>query len=170
MTEEDKELRSYFRELGTEETDREDHDKIHVLLGKGKLFANNQLIEPKISMPEVADTLTLTQAELTSLKEVKLYEVSKHEEANSEFVCYFQRISHEADVQKALTKLKVKHGDATHIVTAYRLAHPRGPFQQGYMDDGEQGAGRKILSVMKRSQKDSNFHSGLLWTSTSRQM
>ena len=149
MTEEDKELRSYFRELRTEDMDREDHDKIHVSLHKGKLFANNQLIKLKISMPEVADTLTLTQAELTSLKEVKLYEVSKHEEANSEFVCYFQRISHEADVQKALTKLKVKHGDATHIVTAYQLAHPRGPFQQGYMDDGEQGASRKILSVMK---------------------
>ena len=43
MTEEDKELRSYFRELCTEDTDREDHDKIHVSLRKGKLFANNQL-------------------------------------------------------------------------------------------------------------------------------
>ena len=50
--------------------------------------------------------------------------------------------------------MKIKYGDATHVVGAYRLHGARGPFKQGYIDDYEHGAGAKVLEVLKEKDQD----------------
>ena len=87
-------------------------------------------------------------------------EVAVHEEKGSEFVCYYQGIQSLDDVQQGLTKMKMKHRDAAHIVTAYRLSNPLGPYNQGYKDDKENGAGWLILDELKkqRPEEHGNFH------------
>ena len=42
------------------------------------------------------------------------------------------------------------YGDATHIVSVFQLSNPRGPFNHEGLDDGELGAGRSILKVLKQ--------------------
>ena len=63
----------------------------------------------------------------------------------TEFLCYFVRVASVDDVHQGLAKMKIKHGDATHIATAYRFENPIGPYNQEYL---EPGAGRRMLAVM----------------------
>ena len=52
-------------------------------------------------------------------------------------------------MQKGLYKMRIKYADATHVSVGYRLDSSSGPFNQGYFDDGETGAGRAILQSVK---------------------
>ena len=65
----------------------------------------------------------------------RVYKSGEHEEDNSEFLYYFQRVTSVDDVHQGLAKMKIKHGDATHVATAYRLENPVGPYNQEYLDD-----------------------------------
>ena len=149
MLEEEKEKRQYFKDLQKENALLEKEEKLDISMRKGRLYANNSIVKQKLVVPSAADILTLSQDEISELKEVKTYEAGVHEESASEFRCYYQRINSIDEVQQGIAKLRIKHGDATHIVSAHRLESPKGPFDQGYLDDGEPGAGRKILQTLK---------------------
>ena len=90
--------------------------------------------------------------ELEAIKEVKVHESSKHQEKGSKFICCYQRAMTTSEIEAGLSKMKIKYGDATHIAMAYRLENADGPFNQGYLDDGEQGAGRAILKPLKNKE------------------
>ena len=96
----------------------------------------------------------MSTKELEDIHQTKTYEAAHHEESNSEFFCHYQRVKSTQEVQHGLAKMRIKYGDTTHIVTAYRLHGANGPFKQGYLDSGEPGAGRKILESIKQSDKD----------------
>ena len=152
--EEDRELRSYYKQLVKENNDREDDRKLKIHLRKGKLLVNNKIISPKVYAPAPADILTLEPKELDALQHLKTYEAGRHKESGSEFICCFQRVSSVNDVQQGLARMKIKHGDATHIVTAYKLQHADGPFRQGFQDNKESGAGWKMLTELKDKDQD----------------
>ena len=80
--------------------------------------------------------------------------VTSHEEGNSEFRCHMQRVKDEAEVQNGLMKMKIKYGDATHIVTAYRLQGANGPFRQDFLDDGEAGVGRSMMEMIQEKKSE----------------
>ena len=124
-----------------------------ISLKKGKLRINNSIVKNKLVPPNVVDILTLTDEELEHVHQVKTYSAGNHEESGSEFMCYFQRVNTVDDVQQGLVKIKIKHGDATHIVTAFRLENLVGPYKQEFLDDGEFGAGRRVLDVLKEEEQ-----------------
>ena len=146
---EEREAKKYMQELRRENMDRDDADKLKITLRKGKLFVNNEFVKPKVEIPSAADILTMEDSEINNLKEVKVFESNVHEENFSEFCSFYQRVRSKFDVQKGYAKLKLKHGDATHITAAYKLEGATGPYLQGYIDDGEAGAGRSILKQIK---------------------
>ena len=145
----EKEIKNYYRELQKENKEKEDDKKMQISLRKGKLFVNNKHIKPEIEVPGPADILTLTDEELAGIRDVNVHEGGQHEESNSEFLCYYMCARDTNEVQAGLAKIKIKHGDATHIITAYRLDNAEGPFNQGYNDDEEDRAGRQILKNLK---------------------
>ena len=57
--------------------------------------------------------------------------------------------------------MRIKHGDATHVTAAYRLENSKGPYNQGFVDDQEHGAGWRILEVLKEKEtgEDCSVHS-----------
>ena len=63
--------------------------------------------------------------------------------------------------------MKIKYGDADHVVSVYRLENSKGPFKQGFVEDGENGAGLRILEVMKEKESEklaihvARYHSGV---------
>ena len=154
LTDNEKETREYYRDLIKENQDRDDEDKMVIKLRKGKISVNNKLVKKQVETPNARDILTLNDQEIDTLKNVKTQEVGNHNEKDSEFFCHFMRVSDTEDVEAGYTKMKVKYGDATHIVHAYRLVNAKGPFGQGYHDDGEQGAGRATLSVLQEKRID----------------
>ena len=152
VSEAQREQRQFFQMLKKDNRLLDEEDQLQISLKKGKLMVNNATVKPKLQMPNVVDIHTLTDDELGHIEQVKVYNVPGHEEAGSEFMCYFQRINSVDEVQQGLVKLKIKHGDATHIPVAYRLANSKGPYNQEYLDNQEFGAGRRILNVLKQEE------------------
>ena len=91
----------------------------------------------------------MEDTEIEALQEVRTHDAGTHQEENSDFFCHYQRVSSAKDVEAGLAKMKVKYGDATHLTAAFRLENSVGPTGQGYIDDGEQGAGRSMLRKIK---------------------
>ena len=48
--------------------------------------------------------------------------------------------------------MKIKFADTTHIICAYRLDNPIGPFQQEAIDDMDCGMGRSVLKILKQKE------------------
>ena len=149
LIEEDKELRSYMLDLRRENKSREDEDKLKINIRKGKLFVNNECVKPKVEIPSAADMLTMDFNEINAIEDMCLHQAKSHEEGESEFMGFYQRVKSEAEVQKGYAKMKLRYGDATHVVAAYKLQDAIGPYKQAYIDDGEPGAGRAVLKELK---------------------
>lgn len=70
----------------------------------------------------------------------------------SEFISYAAKVTTIEEVRIAYRKLRVKYADANHIMSAFRLNPPNGPYNQEANDDGEHAGGRTILNVLQESQ------------------
>ena len=149
MTEKDKEVRSYYRDLLKQNTERDEDNKMQIKLRKGKILVNNKTITSQTAPVTARDILTLTHEEVEALHNTKTHDAGNHNEQESEFYCHYMRICDITDIDTGYAKMKVKYGDATHIAHAYSLVNADGPFGQGYYDDGEEGAGRAILKEMQ---------------------
>ena len=149
LSEEEREQRKYFQQLKAENAEKEVGERVNIQLKRGKIWANNKEIMSKILVPAPIDTLTLDVQELSDVMDVKTYEASSHTESGSEFIVHYQRVATPDDVQQGLVKMKIKYGDAAHVVTVYRLANANGPYGQSFKDDQEHGTGRRILEAMK---------------------
>ena len=167
IDDEEKEKKRYLQHLRRENADENDDRKLHLKIVRGNILANNEIIKPKLSVPTVADLLAMDQEEMDEINNTtRVYTASKHSEKGSDFVCHFQRARNIDGVQKALIKMKLEYGDASHIVTAYRFGNAFGPFNQGYCDNGEFGAGWRALAALKETCSENiavfiiRYHSG----------
>ena len=154
LTAKEKELKDYYRDLCKENEDKDENQKLQNKLCKGKLFTNNKIIIPQIAVPKARDILTLDDQELENLHGFRTHEAGEHQEDNSDFYCYCSKAKNVNEVEAGLTKMKIKFGNATHIAAAYRFEDANGPFNQGYIDDGEEGAGRAILKVLQSKESE----------------
>ena len=154
QTEQEREARKYYLHLQRENKQLQAEDQLKISLKKGRLFVNNTMVNDKIKVPNAMDILTLENDEILEIKDTRTYEAGSHEENDSEFFCYYQRVKSEKDVQQGIAKMKIKHGDASHVVTAYRLAEAKGPFKQGFQDDNEFSAGRVMLETLKKEEME----------------
>ena len=154
LTELEKEKKEYYRDLIKANTELPEKDRLQIKLRKGRIYANKKHITSQIAAPRACDILTLEEDELQTLHKVKTHEAATHQEGNSDFYCHYQKVHNENDVESGLAKMKIKYGDATHIVTAYRLQGANGPFSQGYLDDNEGGAGRVVLKELQSKDVD----------------
>ena len=91
----------------------------------------------------------MTPTEIEQARAIKLLHASEHEEQNSEYYAYVQKVHLPSDVNKGLRKLKIKHDDPMHISCAYPLQDADGPFNQEGLDNDEHGAGRTIVNDLK---------------------
>ena len=149
ITDEEKEHRNYYRSLLRENNTYGEEEKLKIHLKRGKLLVNNVTIMPQIQAPKPNDVLTLEPSELEEIHSIRTHQTEVREERGSEFICRYQKVKSVADVQKGLAKMKIKFGDAAHTVAAYRLESPKGPFNQGFQNDGEFGAGWRMLQELK---------------------
>ena len=103
-TNQEKESRKYMQHLIKENEERDENEKLHIKLVKGKLVVNNEVIKQQVRLPEAHEVLQLEDEELAEIMEVRTYKTAKHAERGSEFTTHFQRIKSVNDVQKGLNK------------------------------------------------------------------
>ena len=143
------ETRNIYRMLRKENYALEENQRLAIRMHKNRIMVNNEPLITKVSMPSHADILCMRPDEIETARAVRLILGGDHNEKNSEFYAYIHKVCAVQDVQKGLLKLKLKHGDATHISCAYHLEGAQGPYLQEGLDDNEFGAGRTILKVLK---------------------
>ena len=140
-----KEIQQINEELPTEE------QKI-VTFRNGNMYLDDYIQDKNVFPPEPEDILDLNDSELKDILDTEIQSGPKIQQNNSEFKSYSICASNQEMVQKAYTKLRWVHAAARHIVCAFNLPQEDSTFNKsGFCDDGEHGAGRRMLQILKEN-------------------
>ena len=116
---------------------------------KGNLEVDGVEYQPKVVEPTAVDVLKMGKNELQNMLSFKIVEGDFASKKNSKFMGFAARVHKIQDVLLAYKQLKYRFPDATHIMCAYRIMDPDVVHFQDCADDGEFGAGRRILQMME---------------------
>ena len=155
LLEDDRETRDYYRDLVKENNHRfskDDPEKLKIKMKKNKILIGNSPLSFPVSPPQNGDVLKLNDSEKETVRQFKTVNGDTLSEKQSDFYSHAAKVNTTRDVTRAYIKMKMKYGDATHIMCAYRLADPEGPKDQQAVDDGEYGGARRILEVLKQKE------------------
>lgn len=97
------------------------------------------IFKPDPKLRQLADEIHMVKGDEETLNE-------------SHFVAYAAAVQDLEDIQAAYTKVKIKFASASHVVSAFCLPGKQAPTLQDYTDDGEFGAGRTILNLLKEEK------------------
>lgn len=70
-------------------------------------------------------------------------------QSGSKFIAYAAAVQDLDDIKAAYLRVKTKFASASHVVCVYRLPGKETPNLQDYSDDGEIGAGRVVLNLLR---------------------
>ena len=149
MDSEAAEKKKVYKELLRENYELPDEEKMSIKFNKDRIIVDNQVISKKVRAPTAKELLSLSIEEMEEIKATKLIVSQEHHEKQSDYYSYVQKVKSFHDVQSGLLKLRLKHGDATHVSCTYSLKNAKGPFLREGHDDKEFGVGRAILSILK---------------------
>ena len=116
---------------------------------KGRIQVNKTAFMPPIVPPSNADVLLLSHHHHEDVKAMKIINGGEHVEQGSKFYSFAAKVTSLEDINKAYMKMRIKHADSTHICCAYHLEGVQGVNNQFSVDDGEIGASRRMLQVLK---------------------
>ena len=127
-------------------------EKLKISVKKGNLFINNERFEMQVQCPRRSEFINVPLQRLEKYNHcmtTKLTEGEAIQVDDSKFIGYSAEILEIQDVVELYETLRFHHLDAKHIVCAYRLPGRQFPQLQAYKDDGETGAGRRLLYLMR---------------------
>ena len=125
--------------------------KLKIQMRRDEIVVNNQVVLKQVHSPTAQELLKMPDDKKERVMNTKLIPAEEHFEQGSEYYTYIQKVKSVSDIQNGLLKMRIKHGDATHVSCAYRLDKPIGPFNQEGHNDREIGTERVILSTLKQS-------------------
>lgn len=119
--------------------------KLPYSVKQGELLFNNKVVSPKVWTPRPRELLKLTDPELDQINDIRLIAGVTEEEGSCTFRGYAAKATSHTEVNDAYKKIKLMHGEATHIACAYRLKSCKPPYDADGCDDREYGASRVLL-------------------------
>ena len=121
-------------------------------VAKNKFTVNNQMYKKLITPTQVGNILRLHVDEIEVSQKVKLIKGDTIIEKDSELISMAQKVCTMEEVRLGYRKMRMKYGDATHIMCPYRINNLRGLYNQNSVDDGEYGASRTLLKYWKEQE------------------
>ena len=121
--------------------------QLNMVVRNNKLLMNNEIYRKPAPPPSAAVILDPGKREIVQTMNLVSTE---HQERQNVFYFYASKAANIRDVCAIYKHLKIKHADATHLVVAHNL-EGEAPNLKDYADDGEIGAGAKILGVLEHS-------------------
>ena len=155
LIEEDRETRQLYQELSKENKKKyaeDDEDHLLIKMKKNTIMIEGNPLQRPVDAPKNSEILKLADTEKEMIRQFKTANGKTHSEKGSEFYSHSAKVCSIRDVTRAYLKMRLKYGDATHIMCAYRLAEPDGPFDQQAIDDGEYGGARRILDELTQKE------------------
>ena len=122
--------------------------KSEIQISANHMFVDGAQQDPKVIPPGPEDILDLSEQDLDEILRIKIPSGPKVSQHNSEFKAYIICAENHQQIQQAYCKICWVHAAARHIVCAYNLLNGKSYEKIGFCDDGEVGAGRKILQVL----------------------
>ena len=116
-------------------------------------------------MPTDTQVLQMTQEERQLVQQAKVVTSRTHKEKQNTILAYATKVMNVQEVRAVQKHLKLKHLDATHIVTVYHLPGEM-PNLRDYDDNGEIGCRQRILQMIKAAATTNvavfivRYHSG----------
>lgn len=152
LPEERNEIRRRANELIAENRKKQASHRLDMSISRGKLIINEEPYQKAVTAPTARDLLEPDDSLFDKAEELDIVRGDDDVKAKSKFISYAAAVQDFADVQAALTKLRMKFADATHVSCAYRLPGANTPKNQDYVDDGEHGCGRTMLKVLREEK------------------
>lgn len=144
--------RRRLNDLISENKKKDTAEQLKMSAKKGRLLIDDQPYQKAIHSPSVKEVMKPDAAMRELADEIDMVKGKDKTTDGSTFVSYVAAVQDHKDIQAAYCKVRTKFADATHVVCAYRLAGSNFPSLQDYNDDGEYGAGRIILNVLKEEK------------------
>lgn len=151
LPEELNENRRRANDLFAENRKKPENKKLKMSMSKGRLLIKDKPYTKAVTPPTPAEIFTLKEGLMDLADEIDMVKGEHEKPQKCDFVAYAAAVKDHNDITAAYTKVRMKFSDATHVVCAYRLPG-KDPTSEDYADDGEFGAGRTILSVLKEKQ------------------
>ena len=122
-----------------------------VSYGKGGLCISNRPYRRKIVPPTPAELVNVEPEQLDHILNLKSTRGEIIKQDRSEFTGYAARVSNHDDIKEHYIRMKMIQPSARHIACAYWIQHQEPCYSRDYHDDGEPGAGRALLQLLKEN-------------------
>ncbi|XP_062573517.1 uncharacterized protein LOC134235401 [Saccostrea cucullata] len=125
------------------------------VVGDKLVFPNGSVYRDKVKTPNAEEILQLDQKEQQKLEEIEVKRSNTHTESGNQISAAAVEVETYAKVRNFYRKISMDpvYGRANHNILVYRFKDNSGTIHDGYCDDGEFGAGRKMLKILQ----DENF-------------
>ena len=115
---------------------------------KGQLLVDGNTYNPKARQPSCTEILEMKPVQLKQALAKKLYPGDTVSKDNSTFTGYSAKCYSIQQVLDGYRQLKYRFLESTHIICAYRIMDPDVAHMVDCVDDGELGAGRRLLEML----------------------
>ena len=129
---------------------RGSNDKYDFSYSKGNLMVQSEIYKKKVLPPKPSDLIDIEPEEIGKILKLKIDRTADIAMEKSIFLGYSAVVENHVQIRQLYQKLKLVQPSARHIVCAYYLPGEPEYYNQDYCDDGECGAGRVILELLKR--------------------
>ncbi|XP_062620995.1 uncharacterized protein LOC134282612 [Saccostrea cucullata] len=120
------------------------------IIGNKVVFPNGNVYREKVTTPRAEDLLFVDEAEEEKLNEIEAVTSDPIYEGGNVFKAVATKASTYAEVRQFYKKVMSdpNSANAHHYVLAYRIQDAQGNIRDGYCDDGEYGAGRRVVRLL----------------------
>ena len=142
------ENRKHLSELQKKYTEQKVETKIK---GNKLVFKNGNVYKDKVLVPRAEDVLLALDEEKEALGHIEVVTSEEKREKGNRFIANAAEAKTYGDVRKFYKKICSIpiHAQASHRILVYRFTDKDGKLIDGYMDDGEYGAGRNLLKHLE---------------------
>ena len=127
--------------------------KEELSFGKGGLQIQRIPYRKRVTPPTPKQIVGLEPEQLDKILNIKSESGAEVVQDNSVFKAYVVKANNHEEIQEAYIQMKMIQPEARHIVCAYWINDPtlKPCYAQDYHDDGEPGAGRVLLNLLKEN-------------------
>ena len=122
--------------------------KVNVEYVKGGLAIAGQIYRKKIIPPTPKDLIELPAERISDILRQRIVQGGTVESKGNKFMGFTTTVTSHQAIRDLYIKLKLVIPDARHIVCAYSIPGEE-PYNNDFHDDGEHGAGRVLLELLK---------------------
>ena len=118
---------------------------------KGKLVIQNEVYKKRVAPPTIREMIDLDPDRLSCIMKSEIQQGTRLSKKGSCFLGYTAAVWEHKAIRDFYIKLKLTHPSARHIACAYWIPGEDTHYSQDYHDNGDHGAGRALLEVLKQN-------------------